>query len=128
MSWSQIAGRTWLDRAVVRRLLLTLVELGFARLQERRFELTTRVLRLAYSFLASAGLGGSLQPFLDDLAHSIGETVALSVLDGAEVVFFAGSDVPSLRLSYVVTTGMRLPAFSSASGRMLLAHAPRSDV
>jgi IclR family pca regulon transcriptional regulator len=113
---------------VARRLLLTLVELGFARLHERRFELTTRVLRLAYSFLASTGLGASVQPFLDDLAHSIGETVSLSVLDEAEVVFVARSDVPGRRLSYVVTKGMRLPAFSSASGRMLLAYKPRIEV
>ncbi|MBC9879386.1 helix-turn-helix domain-containing protein [Bradyrhizobium sp. INPA01-394B] len=128
MTLSQIAERTGFDRAVARRLLLTLVGLGFARVHERRFELTTRVLRLAYSFLSSAGLGASLQPFLDDLAVSIGETTSLSVLDDAEVVFVARSDIPGRRLSYVVTTGMRLPAFSSASGRMLLAHKPRIEV
>jgi|SRR6185437_3657383 IclR family pca regulon transcriptional regulator len=128
MTLSQVAERTGIDRAVARRLLLTLVELGFARLHERRFELTTRVLRLAYSFLSSAGLGASLQPFLDEFARSIGETVSLAVLDDAEVVFVARSDIPGRRLSYVVTTGMRLPAFSSASGRMLLAHKPRAEV
>lgn len=128
MTLSQVAARTGIDRAVARRLLLTLVELGFARLHERRFELTTRVLRLAYSFLSSAGIGASLQPFLDDLARSIGETVSLSVLDEADVVFVARSDIPGRRLSYVVTTGMRLPAFSSAAGRMLLAYRPRIEV
>jgi IclR family transcriptional regulator, pca regulon regulatory protein len=125
---AKIAEHTQLDRAVARRLLLTLVDLGFAHVHERKFELTTRVLRLAYSFLSSAGLGASLQPFLDDLARSIGETVSLSVLDGAEVVFIARSDVPGRRLAYIVTTGMRLPVFTSASGRMLLAHRPRADV
>jgi len=128
MTLSQVAERTGMDRAVARRLLLTLVELGFARLHERRFELTTRVLRLAYSFLSSAGLGTSLQPFLDQFARTIGETVSLAVLDDAEVVFVARSDIPGRRLSYVVTTGMRLPAFSSASGRMLLAYRPRAEV
>ncbi|WP_407122191.1 IclR family transcriptional regulator C-terminal domain-containing protein [Bradyrhizobium sp. STM 3561] len=128
MTLAQVAERTGMDRAVARRLLLTLVELGFARLHERRFELTTRVLRLAYSFLSSAGFGASLQPFLDQLARSIGETVSLAVLDEAEVVFVARSDIPGRRLSYVVTTGMRLPAFSSASGRVLLAYKPRVEV
>lgn len=128
MTLARIAERTGLDRAVARRLLLTLVDLGFAHVHERRFELTTRVLRLAYSFLSSAGLGASLQPFLDDLARSIGETVSLSVLDEAEVVFIARSDIPGRRLSYVVTTGMRLPAFTAASGRVLLAHKPRAEV
>ncbi|WP_407174836.1 IclR family transcriptional regulator C-terminal domain-containing protein [Bradyrhizobium sp. STM 3562] len=128
MTLSQVAERAGLDRAVARRLLLTLVKLGFARVHERRFELTTRVLRLAYSFLSSSGLGTSLQPFLDDLARAIGETVSLSVLDEAETVFIARSDTPGRRLSYVITTGMRLPAFSAASGRILLAHKPRIEV
>jgi IclR family transcriptional regulator, pca regulon regulatory protein len=128
MTLARIAERTGLDRAVARRLLLTLADLGFAHAHERRFELTTRVLRLAYSFLSSAGLGASLQPFLDDLARSIGETVSLAVLDEAEVVFIARSDIPGRRLAYVVTTGMRLPAFTAASGRVLLAHQPRAEV
>jgi IclR family pca regulon transcriptional regulator len=128
MTVADVAARTGLDRAVARRLLLTLTELGFAHVHERRFELSSRVLRLAYSFLASAGLGASLQPFLDDLARAIGETVSVSVLDEAEVVFVARSDIPGRRLAFVVTTGMRLPAFSSASGRVLLAHRPRREV
>ena len=128
MTVADVATATGLDRAVARRLLLTLVELGFAHAHGRRFELSSRVLRLAYSFLASAGLGASLQPFLDELARTIGETVSLSVLDEAEVVFVARSDIPGRRLAFVVNTGMRLPAFFAASGRVLLAHQPRRDV
>lgn len=128
MTLAEVAARTGVDRAVARRLLLTLVDLGFAHVHERRFELTTRVLRLAYSFLSSAGIGASLQPWLDELARAVGETVSLSVLDEAEVVFVARSDIPGRRLAYVVTTGMRLPAFSSASGRVLLAQQPRPGV
>ena len=128
MTVAEVAAKTGVDRAVARRLLLTLVELGFAHVHQRRFELSTRVLRLAYSFLSSAGMGASVQPYLDELARSAGETVSLAVLDEAEVVFVARSDIPGRRLAYVVTTGMRLPAFSSASGRMLLAHRPRNVV
>jgi IclR family transcriptional regulator, pca regulon regulatory protein len=128
MTVADVAARTGVDRAVARRLLLTLVELGFAHVHQRRFELTTRVLRLAYSFLSSAGIGASLQPYLDELARAVGETVSLAVLDEAEVVFVARSDIPGRRLAYVVTTGMRLPAFSSASGRVLLAQQPRDGV
>ena len=93
MTVAEVAERTGVDRAVARRLLLTLVHLGFVHVHERRFELTTHVLRLAYSFLSSAGLGASLQPFLDDLARNIRETVSISVLDDAEVVFVARSDI-----------------------------------
>jgi IclR family transcriptional regulator, pca regulon regulatory protein len=128
MTVADMAENLGVDRAVARRLLLTLVQLGYAHVHNRRFELTTKVLRLANSFLASAGLGTSLQPILDGAARRIGETVSLSVLDETDVVFVARSDVPGRRLSYVVTAGMRLPAFTAASGRVLLAQRPFAEV
>lgn len=121
MTVAEAAERVGLDRAVTRRLLRTLVDLGFARLNGKQFELTSKVLKLGYSYLASVGLDASLKPYLDELSQTIGETVSVSVLDGADVVFVARADVPSRRLAYVVAMGMRLPAFSSASGRVLLA-------
>jgi IclR family pca regulon transcriptional regulator len=121
MSVADVARRTGLDRAVTRRLLLTLVELGYAKLTHKHFELTPRILRLGYSFLASAGLGGILKPRLDALSAEIGETVSVSVLDGSEVVFVARSERPGRRMAYVVTMGMRLPALTAAAGRVLLA-------
>jgi IclR family pca regulon transcriptional regulator len=121
MSVAEAAQRVGLDRAVTRRLLRTLVDLGFARINGKQFELTSKVLKLGYSYLASVGLDTSLKPYLDELSQAIGETVSVSVLDGAEVVFVARADVPSRRMAYVVAMGMRLPAFTSASGRVLLA-------
>ncbi|MFO1159487.1 MAG: IclR family transcriptional regulator C-terminal domain-containing protein [Reyranellaceae bacterium] len=128
MSVAEAAQRIDLDRAVTRRLLRTLVDLGYATASGRQFELTSKVLKLGYSFLASAGLDASLKPELDALSHAIGETVSVSVLDGAEVVFVARADVPGRRMAYVVAMGMRLPAFSSSSGRVLLAGRPEAEV
>ncbi|MGL4289859.1 MAG: IclR family transcriptional regulator domain-containing protein [Phreatobacter sp.] len=128
MSVAEVAQRIKLDRAVTRRLLLTLTELGFAKVNGKQFELTTRVLRLGYSFLASVGLGAALQPYLDELSRTIEETVSISVLDEAEVIFVARSDMPGRRMAFVVTMGMRLPAFTAASGRVLLAALPPGEV
>ena len=128
MTLAEVAARIGVDRAVTRRLLLTLVELGYATQTGRQFELTTRVLRLGFSYLAAAGLGSTLQPYLDDLSHEIEETVSVSVLEGAEVVFVARAEMPGRRMAYVVTMGMRLPAFSSASGRVLLAAKTDAEV
>lgn len=128
MSVAEAAQRIDLDRAVTRRLLRTLVDLGYATASGRQFELTSKTLKLGYSFLASAGLDASLKPYLDELSQAIGETVSVSVLDGAEVVFVARSDVPGRRIAYVVAMGMRLPAFNSASGRVLLASRPQAQV
>jgi IclR family transcriptional regulator, pca regulon regulatory protein len=128
MTLAEVAARIGVDRAVTRRLLLTLVELGYATQTGRQFELTTRVLKLGYSYLSAAGLGSILQPYLDDLSHEIEETVSVSVLEGAETIFVARADMPGRRIAYVVTMGMRLPAFSSASGRALLAAKTDAEV
>ena len=121
MTLAEVAARIGVDRAVTRRLLLTLVELGYATQTGRQFELTTGILKLGYSYLSAAGLGSILQPYLDDLSQEIEETVSVSVLEGAEVTFVARAEMPGRRMAYVVTMGMQLPAFSSSSGRVLLA-------
>ena len=128
MSVADVAARTGLDRAVTRRLLLTLAELGFVTVEGKQFELTPRILRLGYSYLAAIGLDRILQPYLDELSRAIAETVSVSVLDADEVVFVARSDIGGRRMSYNVTTGMRLPAFASASGRVLLSTLPDAQV
>ncbi len=120
LSVADVAERTGLDRAVTRRLLLTLVELGFASADGRRFELTSRVLKLGYSFLAASGFDATLRPYLDALSAEVGESVSVSVLEEADAVIVARSERPSHRIAFAVAMGMRLPAFASASGRVLL--------
>lgn len=120
LSVAEAAQRTGLDRAVVRRLLLTMVGLGYARLDGKQFQLTPKVLKLGYSFLAASALDVTLRPYLAELSAEIGEAVSVSVLDGNDVVFVARSEQPSDRVAFVVSMGMRLPAYASASGRVLM--------
>jgi IclR family transcriptional regulator, pca regulon regulatory protein len=128
MNLAEVASLTRVDRAVARRLLHTLVELGFARVEGKQFELTSKVLQLGYTYLSSLGLDSRLQPYLDELSQAIGESVSVSVLDGAEVIFIARSEAPGSSIAYVVKTGMKLPALSSSSGRILLAARPDDEV
>ncbi|WP_068303779.1 IclR family transcriptional regulator C-terminal domain-containing protein [Pararhodobacter sp. CCB-MM2] len=115
-----VADRTGLDRAVARRLLLTLVEEGYARQDGKLFELSSKVLTLGYSYLSAMSLDQRLQPNLDALSKDLGQAVSVSVLDGAETIFIARSDQAGQVMAYVVRTGLRLSAFTSASGRVLL--------
>jgi IclR family transcriptional regulator, pca regulon regulatory protein len=120
MNVAEVAVATKLDRAVARRLLHTLVDLGFATVDKKRFELTGAILRLGYGYLASLGLDSALQPYLDRLSVATGEAVSVSVLSGTEVTFIARSEPAGASIAYVIRTGSRLPAFSSSSGRVLL--------
>ncbi|MBP8270545.1 MAG: helix-turn-helix domain-containing protein, partial [Sphaerotilus sp.] len=47
---SEVAVRTGLTRAAVRRCLLTLVHLGYAQQDERHFSLSPKVMRLGQSY------------------------------------------------------------------------------
>jgi len=111
-----------LDRAAVRRCLLTLVKAGYATTDGRYYELTPRILRLGHSYL-SAPLPTLIQPALHSLADEIRESCSASVLDGAEVVYL-------IRASHhhVVGAGLhpgsRLPAYCTSMGRVLLAAMP----
>ena len=56
MTLSQVAVRTGLTRANVRRVLLTLLELGYVAQDGRLFRLQSKVLDLGYSYLSSLSL------------------------------------------------------------------------
>ena len=62
LSQSEIAERTGLARAVVRRSLLTLQHLSYVGARGRRFFLTPRVLELGFGYLSSLRLPELARP------------------------------------------------------------------
>lgn len=120
MTLGEVAARTGLDRAVVRRLLLTLVSLGYARMEGRSFELTSQILSLGYAFLYSHGLGGLLSRHLDRLSRQIAETVSVAVLVGTKVIIISRSNAAGRHFVVDNSVTRRLPLHASASGRVML--------
>jgi len=115
-----VARKVGLPRATVRRSLLTLVQLGYAEEDARLFRLTPRVLRLAAAYLGSGAAPTLLQPACDLLCAEYGETFSVAVLDGEDAVMIAYA---TPRRMYMEATGigLRLPAYCTAVGRVLLA-------
>ncbi len=72
---SEVAERTGLTRAAARRYLLTLTHLGLVHQERKMFALAPRV----------------VQPVLIELAHTLKEGSAASVLDGADAVCIAAA-------------------------------------
>lgn len=124
LTLSEVAARAGLDRAVARRLLMTLVELGLASSDGRRFSLTPQVLRLAQAYLSSAGLDRRMQPALEALAHRIGESVSLTVLDWLDIVNVVRAEAPDRPFRHALTVSTRMPAHATASGYVLMAALP----
>ena len=120
MTLTQVAERTNLTRAGARRFLLTLVELGYVRKNQRLFRLTPKVLELGYAYLASTPLSRLSQPHLKHITDLTGESCSIAVLDGDEVVFIARTPANRfLRLGMHV--GVRLPVSYTSAGRVIVA-------
>ena len=122
-SLSELAERTGLSRATVRRSLLTLAHLGYVGQKGRQFFLTPRILELGFGYLSSLGLPELALPFMETLAQRVGESCSLTVLDDADIVYVAR--VPVRRIMAIsLGVGARLPAFAASMGRVLLAGLP----
>lgn len=121
MTLSEIAGRTGLSPATVRRSLLTLAELGYVRQHGRRFVLTAKVLQLGSAFVESMNLNEVAQIYLQELVDTFHDASSLTTLDGNDVVYIVHipSNRPARLRQYV---GARMPAHAASTGYVLLAH------
>lgn len=121
MTLSEIAAKTNLSAATVRRSLITFEQLGYVRRQGRSFVLAPKVLTLGANYFASMNLKEVAQHDLAVLVEKFHDAASLTVLDGFEVVYVA--HVPSdQRVRHGRSVGTRLPAHATSTGLVLLAH------
>ena len=129
MSIAQLAERTGIARAAVRRVLYTLCELGYAeRDDDGHFTLRPQILALGHAYLSSAPLPSSAQPLLDQVSDEALESCSMAMLDGDEIVYVARSSRSARIMSIDLGVGSRLPAYCTSMGRVLLAHLPAADL
>lgn len=116
---SEVAQRADLTRAGARRLLHTLVTLGYAGASGNRFELKARILELGFAYLSSLSLRELAGPAIEAFVRQTGELCAVSVLEGSEIVYVARAELRS-PLTRRVGLGERLPAHATSTGHVLL--------
>lgn len=123
LTLSEVAGIAGMPAATARRCLLTLEELGYVTRRGRSFLLRPKVLELGAAYLESMDIEHLTQTHLEELARLTGDSAALSVLDGNDIVYVARTSVRTLvRLEAHV--GSRFPAHVTSMGRVLLAGLP----
>ncbi len=117
---AQVAQAAGLNRAVTRRVLLTLVEVGYVLSRGREFSLRPRVLELGQAYRNSLRLPALGAEAMGELVATTGQSCSMAVLDGDEIVYV--QRVPGSRIiDAVIHVGTRLPAHATAMGRVLLA-------
>jgi IclR family transcriptional regulator, pca regulon regulatory protein len=124
MTLSDLALRTGLSRAVVRRLLLTLEHLGYISREGGRdgrlFALSPRILELGLGYISSLGVARIALPVMQELAEKIHESCSLTVLEGEDIVYVQRVTVRKV-MTISLGIGARLPAFCASMGRVLVA-------
>lgn len=117
---SDAARLTDTTRAAARRCLLTLTDLGYLNHDGKHFRPTPRFLRLGVAYLDAAPLPQLAQPYLASAREALGESISLAVLEDGWSVFLARAETAKV-VTAGVRLGARLPAYGSATGRVLLA-------
>ena len=127
LSIADVARITGLPRAVARRCLYTLMQLGYVGSDGRAYFLRPKILALGYAYLSSTSLGSALQPYLEKVSETTHESCSVGVLEEDEVVYVARTATKRI-MSVDLNVGSRLPAYCSAIGRALLAHLPEAEL
>ena len=122
MTLARLAAELALPKSSVHGLCNTLVSFGYLRRQDDgSFLIGPRVMGLAEAFIAGTNVAREFDALWTDAGIATDETILLSVLSGAEVIYVgARNGVRPLGLAFNV--GMRLPAHLAATGKAMLAY------
>jgi len=118
-----ILDATGLSKGTLHRILQTLIEHGYLRLDERNqtYCLGSRPFQLAHRVWDQFDLRGAAAPELDRLCQLTGETVRLGVLDEGQVLYIDQREqAHPIRLANAV--GSKAAVHASALGKAIMAH------
>ncbi len=119
---SEVAQELGLARSNAHRTLQTLVTCGWVvqNTDTSGYRAGLRLFELGAMVDAAVDLKTVLRPHLVQLAQASAETIHLTVLDGADIVYLDKFDSP-LPVAAYSQVGGRAPAYCVASGKALLA-------
>lgn len=128
VSLATLTKQLGLPKSTVHGLCGTLVQARLAaRFDNGCYHLGVHVVDLAHAFLARTDVTVEFARVWESMAISPEESIALSVLDGAQVVYVAcRNGTRPFGLHFRI--GMRLPANCTGSGKALLSTLPREQL
>lgn len=125
---TQLSRELGINKATLSHLLSSLVEIGYAwRREDGRYGLGSGLLELARDELQRETLAGQAESAARRLAAELGEMVTVATLHHGERHVLAKVS-PQQSVTVDPRTEERRSPFGTATGRVLLAHAPDDDV
>lgn len=128
LNMTQISEKVGMHKSTVHRLLATLERRRFVQRDPLSgiYRPGIRLLQMSYLALGEINFRQIAIPYMHRLQEQFRETVDLAILDGNDVVFTDVVESPQ-RVKLAASSGQRLPACSTASGRAILAFMPEEE-
>jgi IclR family acetate operon transcriptional repressor len=127
ISLSQLAADAQLPLPTIHRLIRTLVDLGYVRQEaSRQYSLGPRLIRLGET--TSRMVGRWSRPVMEGLAHQLGESVNLAMLDGDQVVYVGQVMASQNSMRMFTEVGRRVLPHSTGVGKAILAQMDPAEV
>ncbi|WP_417686753.1 IclR family transcriptional regulator [Roseibium sp.] len=116
-------------KATLYRLLQTLVSQGMLsyRPEDQTYSLGMRLMRLAHKAWQRSSLAPIARPFVDELSRTVGETIHLAQLDGAQVLYVDKRNAVSPVEMYS-QAGKVGPSYCTGVGKAMLAFLPEPQL
>ena len=130
MGLMEISERLDLNKSTARRILTSLMYLGYVRQSSRneKYELSMKLVKLSSQLLERRNLPRTVRPYLRRLMELTGETVHLVERDGTEVVYIDKVESYANSIQMVSRIGSRLPVYCSGVGKAIAAELPAREV
>jgi DNA-binding IclR family transcriptional regulator len=120
LSNKQLVEITGYTKPTVSRLTHTLTKLGYLTIVNGKYELSPRVLTLAYPFLVNQRVREFAYPYLSEIAETGVYTLAIGIPEAASMVYILEASGPK-QTALRVDVGARVEMGRSAMGRAYLA-------
>ncbi|QEN09658.1 IclR family transcriptional regulator [Oceanispirochaeta crateris] len=132
MSIKEIAENLDMNKSSIHHHMKTLTEFGYLQKdgESRKYDIGLGLVRAGQSYLQRLDVRERGHYFLEQLSRKLSETVHMLVLDHNEVVYVDKVDVNhqpgALTCSSFI--GHRTDVYSTAAGKVLMAHLERGDL
>ncbi len=129
MTMAEISDATGWHKSSVHKILVTLEYHGILDRDAltKRYSLGMALSEYGRVVLNSLDIRLAAKSFLKELVEYSGETAALSILRGTQVVI-VDIEEPDVQLRVVLAVGMRSPATATSNGRAVCAYLPENQV